>query len=297
MKNKTKIILLLACLVLASSNINFGYCVAPTYTNLSTSSTIAGLPCLFNATFTDAVALEVNGQYIFETNNTGAWVAEGAVNFTSTPETASVSKTLNITVGAVVSYRWNFTNNASESNTTGIQSLTVTNTAPTIGTFQAPGNIQAESYFFLNCTINDADGIAHLKNATIQISCPNAIVLSWDNATATFAETTDNGGLCTLDAATSTSSNVNTTAIKLSWYIKLCQDYPQGNIDVWAANTVAYDAPAGSGSGSTSLLSSFDNGKSPHATDDESSVDFTGIVVVVGIAVVAYLIISGGKHK
>lgn len=117
---------------------------APTYSDLSTSTTAAGVSCNFNATFTDETALEANGQYEFGTNNTGVWAWESAVNFTSTPETASVAKTLNSTIGVTVSYQWNFTDNAGNSNTTGVQTLvttgdiytlTLTVTAPTNTTY------------------------------------------------------------------------------------------------------------------------------------------------------------------
>ena len=105
---------------------------APTYSSLSTSTTYSNATCLFNATFTDETALHPNGKYQFGTNNTGSWIWENTVNFTSTPQTISVSKTLNATLGAKVSYQWNFTDNAGNQNNTGTQTITLTNgTAPT----------------------------------------------------------------------------------------------------------------------------------------------------------------------
>lgn len=97
----------------------------PSYSNLTVSTTRANSICDFSATFSDGTALQSNGRYVFETNNTGVWVADSYINFTSTPQTITVSKTLNATVGTVVSYRWNFTNNAGNSNTTGVQNITL----------------------------------------------------------------------------------------------------------------------------------------------------------------------------
>lgn len=103
-----------------------GDTTAPTYSGLSSSSTLAGSSCRFNASFTDETALTTNGRYQFGINNNGSWVWDSAVNFTSMPQTVSVLKTLSSTIGQSVRYMWNFTDNAGNSNTTGIQTLTTT---------------------------------------------------------------------------------------------------------------------------------------------------------------------------
>ena len=72
--------------------------VAPAYSDLSISSTLANSTCRFNANFKDDADLS-NGQYIFfGTNNTGIWVLEPSVNFTSNPQTVSIIKILNSTI-------------------------------------------------------------------------------------------------------------------------------------------------------------------------------------------------------
>lgn len=97
----------------------------PTYSNIAHNTTIAGNSINFSIDWNDNSALNPNGQYIFSTNNSGIWVNE-TTNFTSTPQSVSVVKTLNSTVGLSIGYRWYGTDNASNSADTGIQSLTTT---------------------------------------------------------------------------------------------------------------------------------------------------------------------------
>ncbi len=59
--------------------------ISPTYSSVAHSSTYAGHSVTFSIQVDDETALETNGQYIFSTNNTGTWVNDSAVNFTSTP--------------------------------------------------------------------------------------------------------------------------------------------------------------------------------------------------------------------
>ena len=67
-----------------------------------------------------------NGQYIFGTNNTGLWVWDLPVNFTTTPQTVSITKILNSTIGATVGYSWKFTDDSGNFNTTGLQTIITT---------------------------------------------------------------------------------------------------------------------------------------------------------------------------
>lgn len=98
----------------------------PTYSSIAVNTTIAGTSANFSILWDDDVALNPNGQYIFSTNNTGTWVNDSAINFTTTPSAANVIKTLNSTVGLSIGYRWYATDNTSNSNDTGIQVLTTT---------------------------------------------------------------------------------------------------------------------------------------------------------------------------
>lgn len=125
-------------------------------------------------------------------------------------------------------------------------------TAPTIGSFQAPATVYANKFFFLNATINDADGSSDFSYATIEIS--NGVILKWTASTNTFSKLQDTYGYCTLDAAGSIRTAINTTAYKLSWRIKLSWNYPEGSVSVLSANTKVYDIAGASGSGSASNL-------------------------------------------
>ena len=98
----------------------------PTYSNNAHNTTLNGTTCLFSIEYNDDTALHPNGQYIFSTNNTGVWINESEVNFTTTPSSANVSKTLNTTVGLSIGYRWYADDNATNINNTDIFTLTTT---------------------------------------------------------------------------------------------------------------------------------------------------------------------------
>lgn len=171
---------------------------APTYSGLSASSTLAGSTCLFNATFTDETALHANGQYQFGTNNTGPWVWDSAVNFTSTPQTVSVSKALNSSIGKVIGYCWNFTDNAGNSNSTGVQTLTTT--AAYVG-------LQAR----------DKDGLNLPRAVTFSGTLPNGTAYSVTSNTAGLYSLPCSNGTLTVavtwqDHAVKASSSVSVTA-------------------------------------------------------------------------------------
>jgi len=138
-----------------------------------------------------------------------------------------------------------------------VVTYTVPNVAPTIGTFQAPNTVYANKYFFLNATINDADGVADFVNATIEIS--NSVVLKWTASTNVFSEYSDANGYCTLDAANSLRTTVNSTAYRLSWKIKLTWTFPEGSVSVISTNTKVYDSQGASGSGSQAGLFTFED--------------------------------------
>jgi hypothetical protein len=144
---------------------------------------------------------------------------------------------------------------------------------PTIGEFQAPSTVYANKYFFLNATINDADGIADFVNATIEIN--GTIVLLWVNSTNTFSEYSDTNNYCTLDTANSIKANLNTTAHKLSWKIKLYWNYTEGSIFVISTNTKCFDSAGASGSATTTSLFTFEDDLIIHtdATVSDSRVN------------------------
>ena len=130
---------------------------------------------------------------------------------------------------------------------------------PSIGEFQAPSTVYADEYVFLNCTVMDPQGNTTIVNATIEIS--NNIILKYDNATDTFSEYQDTNNHCTLDAANSVRSEVDSTSFKLSWKIKLNWTYPEGLVSVIASNTKVYDEDGHSESGSHTDLFTFTKGE------------------------------------
>lgn len=103
----------------------------PVISGLFTSSTQAGATCTFIAMFNDSAALNPNGQYIFGSNNTGIWVWGSATNFTVTPQVVEVSMQLNVSVGYVVAYCWNCTDNAGGNATSGIQTFALSGSTST----------------------------------------------------------------------------------------------------------------------------------------------------------------------
>ncbi|MGY4884089.1 MAG: LamG-like jellyroll fold domain-containing protein, partial [Nanobdellota archaeon] len=114
----------------------------PTYSDVSVNNTVNGIITKFAVNVNDNVALNPSGSYIFSTNNTGTWVNDSVVLFSTTPSWANVTKTLNSTVGIVVGYRWFFNDTAGNRNSTSVYTLTVTSsggdtTPPTI-TFEIP---------------------------------------------------------------------------------------------------------------------------------------------------------------
>jgi len=132
------------------------------------------------------------------------------------------------------------------------------NNPPTIGEFQAPATVYANKYFYLNATINDADGIAQFVNATIEIN--GSIILKWDAITKIFNKT-DPNNYCAIDSANSFNSTIsgNSTAYKLSFKIKLYWNYTEGNISVSVTNTKVFDNQGASSSNSYANLFYFEN--------------------------------------
>jgi len=131
------------------------------------------------------------------------------------------------------------------------------NKIPTIGEFQAPTIVYANKYFFLNATINDEDGVTDFDYTTIEIS--NSIILKWVNSSNTFSEQSDTNGYCTLDAAGSVRTSVNSTAYKFSWKTKLNWTFPEGSVNVVVTDTKVYDSQGAVGSGSQTGLFTFED--------------------------------------
>ena len=151
----------------------------PTYSSVSHSSTEAGIQSLFNITVNDDVALESGGQYIFATNNTGTWVLDSAINFTSTPESVSTSKTLNSTFGLVVGYRWFIDDHAGNANNTAIYTLTITDTTPPTYSAVSKSTSEAGGFCLFNITVNDNSALE--SDGQYQFATNNTGSWVWDS--------------------------------------------------------------------------------------------------------------------
>jgi surface protein len=129
-----------------------------TYNSVINNLTGAGYNDLFSINVTDETALHPNGMYIFSTNNTGQWLNNTAVNFTSTPQWANVTKTLNSSVGMVVGYRWYFNDSSGNTNSTPVYILTITDATPPTVQIILPddGATYTSSTISLNITLNEA---------------------------------------------------------------------------------------------------------------------------------------------
>jgi|GEM_PF-2912107 len=102
----------------------------PTYSSISANTTIANQPCSFSCFWTDETGLAFTGGYIFETNNTGTFTNDTWTAFSTDPQWANATKTLNDTVGNVVSYLWYANDTGNRWNSTDQYNLTVTAPPP-----------------------------------------------------------------------------------------------------------------------------------------------------------------------
>ena len=182
----------------------------PTYSQISTNSTTVGQITKFSINVSDNSALHPNGQYIFSTNNTGSWVNDTAVNFTTTPSWANVTKILNSTVGTTVGYRGYFNDSANNTNSTPIYTLNTTEFTldiilPTI-TFESPTPDNSSTVYSSTQTIAANISDDNLEgNTSSWIDFDRSLVGYWSmdyyNATGIFDNSsynnfgTFNGGL------------------------------------------------------------------------------------------------------
>lgn len=164
----------------------------PTYSGLSVSNNVSGISVRFRGTFTDETSL---GQYSFSTNNTGSWVYDSPVSFTTRPQTVSVYKTLNATLGLIVGYRWNFTDGAGNANNTGI--LTLTTRGWTVTTYDSSGETTSDYVIWQNAT-----------SAYVNRTSDHTIVYVNTNIPAIFNYAYTNGINVYVRPATYTSSAV-----------------------------------------------------------------------------------------
>jgi len=125
-------------------------------------------------------------------------------------------------------------------------------TNPLITGFAAPSKVNPNEYFYLNATVREVTSASNLINATVAIS--NDVILKWAYATDTFSEQQDLHGYCTLDATSSFKTVLNSTSYKLSWRLKLSQDFPQCLVDIVSSDTKVYAAIGYNSEGRSSLF-------------------------------------------
>jgi hypothetical protein len=129
---------------------------SPTFSNAGHNSTVAGAFTRFSVLWNDETALHPNGVYIFSTNNSGTWVNDTAVSFSTTPSWANVTKTLTGSAGASVGYMWYANDSAGNWNVTGIR------------TFQTIGNPQGNKFDIKNNTGSTVASIDSVGNMYIR---------------------------------------------------------------------------------------------------------------------------------
>jgi hypothetical protein len=186
---------------------------APIYASLTTSTTASGASCDFGITVTDETDLSF---YIFSTNNTGSWSNNTAVAFSTNPQTVSVSKTLNSTIGTIVGYQWFFNDTTNNWNSTSIQSLTTTDsTIPSFSTITG-NTTYANTAVSYNCTISD----------NIAVS---GFIASWNNTGSWVNGTWTSGGSGVL---TGTHNSTSGSIVSVRFYAN-------DTTNNWAASSIA----------------------------------------------------------
>jgi hypothetical protein len=183
----------------------------PTYNSVSVNNTLAGQITKFAINVSDNIALNPNGQYIFSTNNSnGVWTNDTAVNFTTTPSWANITKTLNSTVGTRVGYRWFFNDSAGNTNSTPIYVLTTTDgTPPYFTTIPANASLYyANQSLLVTFTGGDAFGFGYYSINDTRFSINQTGFLS--NATPMAA-----GNYEINVTINDTSNNINWTRYKV----------------------------------------------------------------------------------
>lgn len=162
-----------------------GDSTAPTYASLSSSTTVAGASCQFNATWTDETDLATTGGYIFSTNNTGSWANDTWTAFTTNPQTVSVSKTLSSTVGDKVQWTYYANDTSNNWNQSTVTTITLTDgTNPTFGAITGNTTVAGAGVTY-SCTISDNAGVS-------------GYIASWNNTGAWVNGTWTSGSSGTL---------------------------------------------------------------------------------------------------
>ncbi|HPD81610.1 MAG TPA: hypothetical protein PK357_00740, partial [Candidatus Pacearchaeota archaeon] len=162
----------------------------PTYNSVSINTTKAGQLANFAINVDDDFTLHPNGMYIFSTNNTGVWVNDSAINFTSTPEWANVTKTLNSTSDTFIGYRWYFNDSAGNPNSTEIYTLTTTEIKLRIITPNTGSPLSVSPGDNITIYFNFSDGETNITSGvsidSVFIGGVNATIVSGGSAGSSY---------------------------------------------------------------------------------------------------------------
>jgi len=229
---------------LNSSNVSFTLdLIKPTYSGQQVNTTIAGNAIEFGIQHNDNLALHPNGQYIFSTNNTGDWVNESSVNWTSTPEWANVSMILNSTAGLSVGYRWFVNDSIGNVNNSDVFILTTTDIIAPIITVQHPTNItyNTQTIWFNATSSEDIDTwIINYNGTNITRTINTSWVVEDGNHHAQFwaSDISSNFGL-----NDTIHFSVDTTAPQIAFesqtlanYSNVSQDFIYANVSLTESN-------------------------------------------------------------
>ncbi|MBU0585921.1 PQQ-binding-like beta-propeller repeat protein, partial [Candidatus Micrarchaeota archaeon] len=163
--------------------------IPPSFSGNSSSTALVGANATFSLLVNDNYALNPNGYYVFSTNNSGVWVNDTPVSFTSTPQWANVSKILNDTPGLTIGYRWYLYDNKSLLNVTPIYELNTYDVHGCVGenyTFQCGERINQSCTFDINIDSNSSC-FTMANNTNITVNCAGFNLTGNMNGTAFFA--------------------------------------------------------------------------------------------------------------
>jgi len=213
----------------------------PTFISAQHNTTTAGDTVNFSVFYNDNNALHPNGLWVFSINQTGAWVNDSAVNFTTTGEWTNVTKVLNSTIGAVIGYQWYANDSAGNENHTLVYKLETTsasNAAVTINVgnytmvdteVDPTENSFVRIKFFVNVT--DTDGNGEINTTSVNAS---TVFFTGDESTRTNSSASTSYNCISKGQAQSDANTLNFSCSIDLWFF----DTPgRWNITVYARDT------------------------------------------------------------
>jgi hypothetical protein len=99
--------------------------------DVTVSSTLSGNESIFSSTFSGKGNLS---NYTFSTNISGSWINDTPVDISAETYEANATKQLTVVPGTIVGYRWYVSDQAGQTNDTGILNFTTTGSLPVINT-------------------------------------------------------------------------------------------------------------------------------------------------------------------